>query len=111
MAAVADKIDPDLSPVVTHGAWWRPSEPEPETPVPAPEPPAEPVHRVRRYTSRPLTPRPPQIDADAEGSVFTLGQARSLLRQGYHVNKVITKTGWGRNWFDDLVDPSGYVRT
>lgn len=109
MAAVADKIDPDLSPVTTHGAWWRSPAAQPELPIPAPEPPAEPVQKARRYEGRPLVPRPAQIDADAEGTAFTLGQARSLLRQGYHVNKVIAKTGWGRNWFSDMVDPSGYV--
>lgn len=109
MAAVADKIDPDLAPVTTHGAWWRSPAAQPELPLAAPEEPAEAVVSPRRYQSRPLTPGTTSIAPDARGDIFTLTQAYSLLNQGYHVNKVIAKTGWGRNWFKDKVDPSGYV--
>lgn len=51
---------------------------------------------------------PPNPD-DAKGAHWTLAQARALIRQGYHLRKVVAKTGWGRNWFTDLVDQSGYL--
>lgn len=99
--ALRDAEDPTpverehIAPVTTHGAWWRPEEP-----APAPEPPAKPL---------PMTPPPPRLDPNAQGAVWTLGQARKMLREGYHVNKVVAKTGWGKNWFSDLVDHTGYI--
>lgn len=32
---------------------------------------------------------------------WTLGQARSLVRQGYTVEHVIQATGWARSWVED----------
>lgn len=86
---------PDISPISTVGWWWHPA------PVEEPEP----------VLARPqLVPPPPNPD-DAKGEHWNLGQARALLRQGYHVSKVVRKTGWGRNWLSDLVDPAtGYLR-
>ena len=65
----------------------------------------------RRYAPRPLTPPRPSLDADARGTNYSLQQARTMLRQGYHVNKVVSRTGWGRNWFSDMVDETGFVKT
>ena len=105
MAAVADKIDPDLNPVLTHGAWWRSDAAQTEIPLEAPEPVVE-----RRYAPRPMTPPRPVLDPWATGAKgYTLTQAITLLNQGYHVNKVIAKTGWGRNHFANLIDQAGYV--
>lgn len=39
---------------------------------------------------------------DAEGTEWTLGEARAMLRQGYHVWRVQQVTGWGAKWFDDM---------
>lgn len=49
-------------------------------------------------------------DPDAQGNgVWTMGQARSMLREGYHRYHVQRVTGWGENWLDDMkVDPDGY---
>jgi hypothetical protein len=41
------------------------------------------------------------MEGDGNGR-WTLGQARSLLRQGYHIRHVVTTTGYGLKWFDDL---------
>lgn len=87
---------PEIEPVTTHGAWWRPTQPQ-EAPV---EPAEAPVEAPRPIPSGP--------DPDARGANYTLAQARTLLRQGYHVKKVVQRTGWGRNWFSDLVDATGY---
>lgn len=95
-------VETDIQHVSTLGAWWRPAEPEPE-----PEPTPEPV-KVRRYQVAPHRPVVQKIDPDAEGTVYTLGQARTMIRQGYHVNKVIARTGWGMNKLSDLVDQTGY---
>lgn len=88
-------IDPNVKPISTIGKrWWAPeSEPEPE-PEPAPVIPI----------------RAPGPDHDAKGDHYSLGQARTLLRQGYHVAKVVKQTGWGRNWFSDMIDETGYIR-
>lgn len=45
--------------------------------------------------------------APADGG-WSLGQARMLLRDGYHVGQVCRRTGWGGYWFSDLVDAEGY---
>jgi hypothetical protein len=89
------EVDPTVQPISTIGnRWWAPeSEPEPE-PEPAPVIPI----------------RPPGPDHDAKGEHYSLGQARNLLRQGYHVSKVVKQTGWGRNWFSDMIDETGYVQ-
>lgn len=50
------------------------------------------------------------IPADAQGNgKWTLGQARSMLRAGYHINKVVRLTGYGINAFLDMkLDDDGY---
>ena len=78
-------------------------------PTPEPEPTPEPIV-TRRYAARSLAPTRPTLDPDARGDVWTLAQARAMIRQGYHVNRVVAKTGWGRNWFSDITDPSGYLK-
>lgn len=66
-------------------AEWKPPEPEPEVSEPA---------RPRHQFILPAE--------DAEGIEWTLGQARAMLRQGYHVWRVQQVTGWGAKWFDDM---------
>jgi len=38
---------------------------------------------------------------DGNGA-WTLGQARTMLRQGYLLSHVVTMTGFGTKWFDDM---------
>lgn len=46
---------------------------------------------------------------DAEGEKYPLGQARNMVRAGYHVCQVMWLTGWGLKWLDDLpLDEDGY---
>lgn len=83
------------------GAMYRPPTPPPaEPPAPPPEPPARVIPKQRV----------PRIPADAQGDgQYTMGQARSMLRAGYHIDKVIRVTGWGMKAFDDMeVDEDGY---
>jgi len=79
------------------GANWQP--PVVEKPV---EPPALPAQPRRAAV--------PRIPADATGNgQWTLGQARSLLRSGYHINKVVRVTGFGIDAFLDMeIDADGY---
>lgn len=51
----------------------------------------------------------PAPDARGNGR-FTMGQARSMLRQGYHIYHVQRFTGWGERAFDDMkLDGDGYL--
>lgn len=51
----------------------------------------------------------PKVEPKAEGDDWELGQARSMLRQGYRIDHVIKVTGWGPDWFDDMpMDDDGY---
>lgn len=91
------EIDPTVQPISTIGnRWWAPeSEPVPE-PEPAPAPAPAPVVV-------------PEEDHDRRGANFTLPQAIALLQQGYHISRVVKKTGWGVNHFRNLVDDTGYI--
>jgi hypothetical protein len=43
------------------------------------------------------------------GEKYTMGEARQMLRKGYHLLHVMERTGWGFNAFDDMyVDQDGY---
>lgn len=85
-------VDPDVQPIITAGSrWWAP-EPEPE---PQPEP-------------APVRPAVVE-DHDRRGIDYTLAQAVALLQQGYHVTRVVAKTGWGLNHFRPLIDDTGYI--
>lgn len=42
---------------------------------------------------------------------WSLGQARVLFGDGYHLRRVVELTGWGGWWFSDLVDAEGYARS
>lgn len=100
-------VESSIQPILTVGAWWRPDTEEEPEPEPAPVVEAQPP---RRYSQPPAMTHPrSSLDPDAQGTSWTLGQARTLIRQGYHLNKVIAKTGWGRNYLSDLVDESGYL--
>jgi hypothetical protein len=81
--------------------WFQPAVVEPEpAPTPAPE------TRARRNP----TPAPlPFVARDAQGKHWSLLQAQKMLKQGYHVQAVIKKTGWGRSWFEDMIDKTGYI--
>lgn len=92
-------VESDIAPILTIGAWWRTVNGEQPEPEPAPMP-------VRALS---LTPPPPVDPDDAKGTTWTLGQARTMVRQGYHINKVIARTGWGRNWLADMVDDTGFL--
>jgi hypothetical protein len=49
------------------------------------------------------------VAPDAEGDGYTMGEARQMLRKGYHLLVVMERTGWGFNAFDDMyVDQDGY---
>lgn len=86
------EVDAEVIPLSTRkNRWWAPETQEPEPRV------------------KPRVVPPPSPD-DARGTIYSLGQARAMLRQGYHVRKVISKTGWGLNHFKDLIDNTGYIR-
>lgn len=61
---------------------------------------------------RPLPPLglPNKVPLEGRGNgEWSLGQARSMLRKGYHVAEVVRRTGWGLEWLNDLpVDENGY---
>lgn len=78
------------------GADWRPA--VVEAPI------VTEVEVVPRQRARSAIP------ADAQGNgKWTLGQARSMLRAGYHINKVVRITGFGINAFLDMkIDDDGY---
>jgi hypothetical protein len=47
--------------------------------------------------------KPTALPRDGDGkNDWTLGCARSMLRAGYTLRHVVTTTGWGARWFDDL---------
>lgn len=68
------------------------------------------AERSSRGVSEPRRPRVPLPTADAQGDgTWTMGQARSMLRAGYHLFHVQRLTGWGEKAFDDMrVDPDGF---
>lgn len=89
-------------------AWWRQlyappaNEPEPEA---APEP--EPGPRVSRYGAALMArlTSASTVRADAQGNGrWTLAEARQMLRDGYSLDSVVERTGWGRMWLADLAD-------
>jgi hypothetical protein len=51
-------------------------------------------------------------DSKAEGDKgWSLGQARLLFGDGYSLECVVARTGWGGWWFRDLLAEDGYART
>lgn len=94
-----EAVEGNVIPISTKGQFWRPAEPEPEPVIPAP------LSRAERFAARQQAGNPD----DARGTAYTLAQARDMLKQGYHVKKVIQRTGWGLNHLRDLIDAStGY---
>jgi hypothetical protein len=85
--------------------WWRqqyaPPAPEPE-PTPAPvEMTVDPY--IQGFMER--LDRAGAVKHDAQGNGrFTLAQARQQLKDGYSLETVINRTGWGRMWLQDLAD-------
>lgn len=71
---------------------------EVETPAPVT------VLRPRRRPAK-RWPVPPE----ATGERYTMGEARQMLRKGYHLLVVMERTGWGFDAFDGMfVDQDGY---
>lgn len=68
--------------------------------------------KLPESSDKPKTYRPKKIviPYDAQGDKgWSLGQARSMVRQGYKVERVVYMTGWGVKWLEDLpTDPDGY---
>lgn len=72
-----------------------------------PEPEPEPVPQVPAYTQDLLRrlDREHTVRPDARGNGrWTLAQARQMFKDGYSLDVVINRTGWGRMWFDDLAE-------
>lgn len=90
-------VESDIRPISTLGAWWHPAPAEPE-PEPAPVVVEQPAPR------RAI----PTIDPWSKGTHYTYPQALNLILQGYHIKKVVAKTGWGRAHLEHLVGPHGY---
>jgi hypothetical protein len=94
------------------GVWWREQyapplpepEPEPEPePAPAPTPSAYAAELLRRLDSAGH-----RVRDDAQGNGrYTLAEARQQLRDGYSLERVIERTGWGRLWLQDLAERLG----
>lgn len=89
--------------------WWRrqyapplpESEPEPE---PAPAPYVDPY--VKGVLER--LDRAHCVRDDAQGNGrSTLAEARQMVRDGYALERVIERTGWGRLWLQDIADRVG----
>lgn len=93
--------------------WWRIDRDGKAAPrrqraleeVPAPTPLAE---LYAKLTA--LTPPSKGVDPDDRTRTpgATLGQVRSLVRQGYSGVQVQRMTGWGGYWFHDMLDTDGY---
>lgn len=84
-----EAVEPAVGPVP--GAEWKPPEVSAQEVV---------------IPARPRMKLPPE---DAEGTEWTMGQARQMLRQGYHIYRVQQVTGWGAKWLDDIeLDPDGF---
>lgn len=85
--------------------WWRKLLAGADDPAIAVE--APPAALLSEYT-RGLLERLDQADTvrpDAQGNGrYTLAHARRMLRDGYSLDNVIRKTGWGRMWLADLAD-------
>jgi len=89
----------------TNCTWYQPTCPVVNSPIQIVELPDEiiPDH-IQAALKLPNMPR------DAQGSDLTMGEARLRFRKGYHISHIMKSTGWGFNYFDDLVAPDGYVR-
>lgn len=47
----------------------------------------------------------PHVRSDATGNGgWTLAEARQMLVDGYPLDRVIERTGWGKMWLQDLAD-------
>lgn len=59
-----------------------------------------------KYTPR----RQPTVDMDCQdrGADYTLGQVRTMFREGYPLKYVVRQTGWGAYWLADMAGDDGY---
>lgn len=70
-------------------------------PLPEP-PPITPLTAYQAEVHERLTA--PQVRSDATGNgQWTLREARQMLVDGYSLDRVIARTGWGKMWLEDLV--------
>lgn len=74
------------------------------------EPTPEPVEQPQAVQAAPVPAPEPPLPTEGDGNGrWRLGQARSMLRQGYRLSHVVHTTGWGTRWLDDLAtDEDGY---
>ena len=93
--------------------WWRQhlAGPAPE-PEPEPQKPAAPQLSAYAQSflerARAADARATGVRDDAQGNGrFTLAEARQQLRDGYSLDAVVNRTGWGRLWLQDLADRIG----
>lgn len=68
-----------------------------------------------RAAGEPVPPVPPLHDlanrSAGDLARWTIGQAAMLLSDGYSLEHVCRKTGWGGWWFRTAVGNDGYART
>lgn len=86
--------------------WWRAEQYAPPLPEPEPEPePEKPQVRAYHAEFMDRLDRSKRVKDDAQGNGrWTLAAARQQLKDGYALEAVIERTGWGRMWLADLAD-------
>lgn len=77
--------------------WWRRLYAAERT-AGEPEQPAEPSPNLTSLVGRITRSR---VREDAKGP-GPLSEARQMVREGYSVDRVVERTGWGRMWLADL---------
>lgn len=82
---------------------------EPELLLPAPVATATRT-RTKVGTAATVVLTPPDPWREGDDDRWPLGDARALIRDGYHLGHVVGRTGWGEHWFRDLVGRDGYVK-
>lgn len=113
-----EKITPTMGP--TLGALYvaeAEAEPEPEPVLEIVlEPELEPVH-IAPEAPTPVAPVDtpalallfPDLPWEGDGESRAIGQARTLLRQGYNIRRVVRQSGVGLKWLDDIpIDEAGF---
>lgn len=69
------------------------------------------VLHVPKKPARKVVKRQPLVeDPWRQGAgTFTLMDAMHLLDDGYHVNQVVRRSGWGPAWFAEEIGEDGYI--
>lgn len=82
------------------GGWRAELYAEPVEPEPEAEPTVLSAYQAQLFEK--LTA--PHVRSDATGNgQWTLREARQMLVDGYSLDRVVARTGWGRMWLEDLV--------